>query len=321
MHQASLATRWADYSEAEMAGGRALLIQAYGDRGPVLHAGPLAGVLLPHLAQIRSVARVAVFQADQRLARGELRSGHAIHADLIRLGRLMRMNAKLLIGRLVGGAVEAIGLRMHKKPGTSFSSVAARNAERRAAWQYYLRRVAREAPEYAAEVERANREQEVFIPKREELSAGGGFWTWDNLLNGIVWREILGLSLAANLGVCLLMWGAAALLGGLRWRRGAAGPTLAAWLWRRSHPLIRIFVFTGLGLAAAFIGMLAVTSDDAVIRWLVPAFALPLLLPMSSTHDTRPVSVRSLLGVTGGVVLAAAAFTLPWSLPELQLGW
>jgi hypothetical protein len=320
LHQASLATRWTDYADAEMAAGKALMIEAYGDRGTVIHAGPAAGVLLPHLAQIRSVARVAVFQADQLLSRGELAHGHALHADVVRLGRLMRTSSQILIGRLVGGAVEAIGLRIHPEPGQHSKSAEEQKAARRAARQAYLQRVTREAPAYSAEIERANREQDEFIIRREELPESASYKGWDNLLRRLTWREILGLSLAANLGACLITWAVAALLSGLPWPRETAGPRLASWLTRSIHPVFRVIALVGLGVGMSLAVAWTIQGEVAG-RLVLPLVTLPLFLRIAPRPKSGETSGRSLALVAVSTLGVVAAFTYSWPMNELREGW
>jgi hypothetical protein len=321
LHQASLATRWSDYAEAERVGAQALLIRAYGDRGPLLRVGPTSGVLLPHVTQVRRMARVAILLADQRLDRGELQRGHAIHADVVRLGRLMRLNSRYLIGRLVGGAVELIGLRILPPSGSPAAPRGKLDEVRQAQRRAYERRVAREAPSYLAEIQRANREQDASVANRRRLSVSTGFAEWGNLLDRMVWREVLGLSLVANLGVSMLVWGAAALLGVLMGSsHGQRGPFLISWLGKRVHPLIRIVVGVGVGLGT--VGALTwALAGDARGYLLLPALVLPFWLPTSSAQEMRPVSVRSLVSLALGSLAVMAVLTWPWKMSELQQGW
>lgn len=320
LHRASLATRWTDYAEVEMAGGQALLIQAYGDRGPALHAGPAAGILLPHLSQVRFAAQLAVLRADQYLARGELERGHAIHADVVRLGSLIARSSRYLIGRLVGGAVRAIGLGVPsgigRPHGTTEAQIAALRADRRR----YADRVAREAPAYAAEIERANREQDLFQPRREELLSSPSYLAWDELLYRLVQREILGLSLAANLGVSLLIWAAAALMATHSWPCGDKRQTLLGWLRSHASPWVRVS-----GFSAASVALVGAISwawrGDAVGGLLIPTIGLSLLLPVGSRREERAPSVLSLVAIIAGVVCLAACLTFPWPIPELRIGW
>jgi len=320
LHQASLATRWADYADAEMAGGKALLIRAYGDRGTILHAGPAAGVLLPHFAQIRGLARVAVRQADQFLDRGELERGHAIHADVVRLGGLMRESSRVMIGRLVGGAVEAIGLRRYPDPNHSAGTNEERKAAVCAQRQEYARRVAREAPAYAAEIERANREQDEFVNKRDKWTEGEEYTAWEKPLNALVWREILGLSLAANLTVCLLLWGGAAVFCLISWPKGEAKSTLVVWLWQRTPLLGRIPLFAVIG-GVTILAILVADQGDAAGRLVLPALTLPLLLRVTTQPNSSTLSGRALVLIALGTLGAVAAFTYPWPMAELREGW
>lgn len=320
LHEASLLPRWNDYALAEGAGAQALLLKAYGDRGPVLHAGPTAGVILPHLSQVRAMARIAARHAEDCLARGELTRGHALHVDQIRLGRQMRQGSGHLIGRLVGGAVQAINLRVRPTPEPQYASDAERKAARRKQREAYASRVAREAPAYAAEVERANREYEVLEAKQSQLSENGALQVWDQLLVRIVWREILGLSLAANLGVCLLLWGVASLLKSLVWSREGSQRRLLGWIWREAHPLIRVPAFAVPLLAASL--AVAWAAEGALPGYLLlPVCVLPFFLRVTSRGDWQPVRARRLALAAAMAAALMAGLTQPWALDPLRTGW
>lgn len=320
LHRASLATRWTDYAEVEMAGGQALLIQAYGDRGPALHAGPAAGILLPHLSQVRLAAQLAVLRADQYLAQGALERGHAIHADVVRLGSLIAKSSRYLIGRLVGGAVRAIGLGVASSIGRPHATSEAQKAAVRADRQKYADRVAQEAPAFAAEIQRANREQDLFQTRREQLLISPSYLAWDQLLYRLVHREILGLSLAANLGVSLLIWGAAALLATLSWPGGGESQSLLSWLGCQASRRMRLLVFSAAG-GALVAATLWACRGDAVGGLLIPTIGLSLLLRVRTFQEERNPSVLSLVAIIAGVLGLAICITYPWPLAELQIGW
>lgn len=320
LHRASLATRWTDYAEAEMAGGQALLIQAYGDRGPALHAGPAAGILLPHLSQVRLAAQLAVLRADQYLAQGKLERGHAIHADVVRLGSLIAKSSRYLIGRLVGGAVRAMGLGAASGIGQPHGTTEAQKAAVRADRQKYADRVAREATAFAAEIQRANREQDLFQTRREELLSSPSYLAWDELLHRLAQREILGLSLAANLGVSLLLWGTAALLVTLSWPRGGERQNLLGWLRSHASPSVRVSGFSAAGVALVGATFWA-WQGDAVGGLLIPTIGLSLLLAVGSSREDRAPSALSLAAIAAGVLGLAACLTFPWPIPELRIGW
>ena len=91
-----------------MEGEWRLQAAAFGETGALPRVAIAAAVLLPHYAQIRAMSRVAVADAMQVEMAGHLDQGVDIREDVMRLGGLMRAEARTLIGGLVGSSV-AIG--------------------------------------------------------------------------------------------------------------------------------------------------------------------------------------------------------------------
>jgi hypothetical protein len=205
-------------------------------------------------------------------------------------------------------------------PEPPYASDAERKAARRKQRAAYALRVAREAPAYAAEVERANRECEALEAKPSQVSEKGSLQVWDQLLEGMVWREILGLSLAANLGVCLLLWGTASLLKALVWSRAGGQTSFLGWLWRETHPLTRVPAFV-VPLLAASLAIAWVADGARPGQLLLPVCVLPFFLRVSSHGDWRPVRARRLAFAAIVVAALMAGFTQPWGLDQLRAGW
>jgi hypothetical protein len=281
LHQASLRSTWKDHACMEGFAARDLILQAYGDHGLWMHAVPVAMVLYPHFQPIRQAARMGAWHAAEGGVRGDRQREHALRADLIRLGGLMRREADTLIGRYVGDAVRDIGFPDRKNE-TEYPPSEERIQARLRAYSTYLHRVRRESPEHAAPVE-AELEAARRYPIREEADVFSG--AWDGILARGVVRDVTGLTLLLNLGLAFVLWAAAA-VGSLLLGRWMPERDQARWrrFWTEIPPGARV---------GTLIGLLLLLS--------VPYFLNPLLpLPAYLSVLGMAVVLGAVLRLLGG---------------------
>lgn len=191
---------WRDYAFEEGQGALQLLVAAYGDRGLWSHVYPTTAVRLPHTAQIRHTARLALRQAVRDGESGDLRREHEIRRDVAALG-LRMSRADNLNCRLVGRSVAHMALSPDGVPPPYRRGAVDQTADR----AVYLARLAREAPDLLPEAEQAA----AAVEKLQSLR----FPEFDppGLIDRACGREVLGVSLLANLfAMALLLAGAAA---------------------------------------------------------------------------------------------------------------
>ena len=217
LRRASRCSTWKDQAFAEGLAARDLLILTYGDQGIWIHAVPAASVLLPHFAELRQAARAAVWHSKQAGLAGDHGREHAIRADVVRLGGLMRREADSLIGRLVGRSIQDIALRADgRTERRSWASREQLQGERHT----YIRRVRREAPELAGELQR---ELEALEASRPMDYAREWHGPWERPLSPALLRDVAGLFILSNLAGSLGLWLVAALvLPLLAWLRARA---------------------------------------------------------------------------------------------------
>jgi hypothetical protein len=116
LHRAANKPLWREYFEVEAAGRvrRAELLQ--GPQNSLTESATLAGMLFPHYAGLRSMARVATVQAMRREIAGDIEGGLALRRDVARVGETMRSQSSSLIGNLVGTAI--VGVSEQRPGGT-----------------------------------------------------------------------------------------------------------------------------------------------------------------------------------------------------------
>jgi hypothetical protein len=109
LHSAAECPRYEDYVWHEADARFALTREAFGEQSALTDMAQTAGILFPHYAQLRACARVAIYRAIQTEQEGRTSQGIAIREDVMRLGSLMRREARSYIGTLVGIAITGIG--------------------------------------------------------------------------------------------------------------------------------------------------------------------------------------------------------------------
>lgn len=107
LHDAAQCPRYDDYANDEAAARNHLAEEAFDEHSVIPMTAQSAGVLMPHYAQMRAATRLAVVSAIEKEARGDIPIGIAIRGDVLKVGKLMRGQARTLIGNLVGSALQA----------------------------------------------------------------------------------------------------------------------------------------------------------------------------------------------------------------------
>lgn len=108
VRRAGTETAWREYYEDEVEGKWAVMEGVYGHREAVAGSAVAAGLLFPHYAPLRAVARLVTVQAVEAEQAGRAEDGLALRRSLARCGDLMRAESKSYIGTLVGIAISAI---------------------------------------------------------------------------------------------------------------------------------------------------------------------------------------------------------------------
>ena len=103
--------RYDDYAAEDAASRLRLAETTYGHLSSLERMTAMGGVLLPHLAQFRAVARVAVALAAAREAAGRPADGTEIRHQILRCGSLLRSDSSFLVGSAVGIALEKMAIR------------------------------------------------------------------------------------------------------------------------------------------------------------------------------------------------------------------
>lgn len=108
VRRAGTETAWREYYEDEVEGKWAIMDGVYGHREAVSGAAVAAGLLFPHYAPLRAVARLVTVQAVEAEQAGRAEEGLALRRSLARCGDLMRAESKSYIGTLVGIAIASV---------------------------------------------------------------------------------------------------------------------------------------------------------------------------------------------------------------------
>lgn len=318
--RAAACPTWRDHAFREGYAARDLLIAAWGDHGVWMHVGPVAAILLPHLAQVRQAARTLVTDpADLPL-----------RAATARVGGAMARTGDTLICRLVGAAVintaagDASG-----RPG-EHPARAATLARLRA----FATRVRRDLPSDSEEVEAA-----VTAWQGLQDRPWAAAETWDRLGREGLRRDLIGFGILHNAGLALLLWLGAALLaaglarlpagGGAFWRTAPRPARLAAGAALGLPAVLAAALFaTGApgagGAVLALTLTLAALSTGRPVIWtdrhglLVALIAVPLAFLSASLLVGLAPAARDLPGAQLGL-LGDPSAVLPWLLPAAVL--
>lgn len=108
IHRAARRPRFDDYAWTDAVDRDVLYKECYGHAGATVRIAQASATSFVHYAQLRSVARVTLFKAMQAERNGDAETGFAIRVDMMRIGSLMRVQSRSVMGSLVGIAVAAI---------------------------------------------------------------------------------------------------------------------------------------------------------------------------------------------------------------------
>jgi hypothetical protein len=106
LHEAAQCNQYEDYANDEALALNRLAETAFGTQSVVAQVAQAASVLLPHYAQIRGAVRLAVVSAIEEEAAGNIERGMDIRQDILRIGKTMRREVRILIGNLVGVEIQ-----------------------------------------------------------------------------------------------------------------------------------------------------------------------------------------------------------------------
>jgi hypothetical protein len=100
--QSAQLTRWDSYLYEEVLGQWRLYSLAYGDHGAAQKIGPLSLIAFPHLQELRHMAEMARWYADQAAAQGDVNKAIRIRRSIRGLGHILRDNATWAYEALYG---------------------------------------------------------------------------------------------------------------------------------------------------------------------------------------------------------------------------
>ena len=100
--QSAQQTRWDSYLYEEVLGQWRLYSLAYGDHGAAQKIGPLSSLAFPHLQELRHMAEMARWYADQAAAQGDVSKAIRIRRSIRGLGHILRDNATWAFEALYG---------------------------------------------------------------------------------------------------------------------------------------------------------------------------------------------------------------------------
>jgi hypothetical protein len=268
LHAAATKPRWNDHAVEETRARWKLFQAAYGDRGALQKLPASWELLFPHFALLRATARMAIWHAARRERAGDDAGARAIRRDVMRLGAGVTDGSPMLIGKLVGIAIFQIGASPMPAVSGQPRASGSWEARSKATRERYAARLASsgqiaEAAWVRAQGKRldATRAQISRVLKSNELMAG-----FYRLQAG--W--VFGLVLLKQMGVLLLLWGAAVLLARIGATETAATPPARTqWL------VVYLVLFLAPCLLAASLGSLPlVVVGQGVGLALVGAVAL-----------------------------------------------
>lgn len=318
VERASQKPVWKEYFNDEAEGGWRINNEIYGGREVVSDAAISAGLLFPHYAQLRSVARVMVCKAVLDEQAGHAEMGLVKRKALARCGALMQVQATTIIGNLVGGAVNAIatarpGGELVVKPDSHLSGMEKKKI-RLDAYCAYVTKIGH--PEAAAaarsddqtwqQVHQVTSKVDTYVlgtPMSSLIRTGIAFFTCIALLPNISAVFLMGL-LAAGLSR----------LPSVQERRPLpAGTATGFWL----------TVLLGLLLAGLVAELGAEHETRYAARHLALAFGIPLAITGLLALVVPPLRPRIVAGLTAaGITLAVAAvFGIASSWQAVGLAW
>lgn len=302
LHAAAEKPGWDDHATEETRAQWNLLDEAYGDRGIVQRSAGIEHLLLPHYAQLRAAAHLAVWHGAQREKAGDLAAARAIRHDVMQLGMTMAHASPLMIGKTVGLAIFETGTSpVPPDPPLSAPSREAFDAAMRERHQRYEKALLAQGQTAEADWVRAQRERGELLRNRtnqvqaEWQSLGGmsperweGWWTF-------------GILLLEQIGVLLALWAGAALLARIRDAEPAGLTRPAAIGWAAVTMLV--LTTTSVLIAAAPTFGLSWRSLDFEMAARLFAGLIVLLCAMNIAARGRKLGGAN----TGGYLMVAAA--------------
>ena len=110
MARASHKTQWREYYNDELKGQWKLQDTGFVNNSALFHSVAAMSILFPQYAQMRSAARVTLFEAIKAERAGDFKKGLELRENILRLGSLMRVQSASLIGSLVGNAITDLAI-------------------------------------------------------------------------------------------------------------------------------------------------------------------------------------------------------------------
>ncbi len=108
VQRASTKHVWQEYYQDEAEGGWRISRTIYGGQETIAVAAVSASLLFPHYQQLRAVARIVVYKAVLDEQAGHFEAGLAKRNAIGRCGKVMEIKSTVLIGNLVGVAINSI---------------------------------------------------------------------------------------------------------------------------------------------------------------------------------------------------------------------
>ena len=198
---------------------------AYGPQSAVTRACVSSALLFPHYARMRSVARLAVYEAAKAEEAGRKEEGFAIRHAMLHISSLLRTDSHSAIGTLVGIACAAI---MTTRPGgelTDYEHVPTeqRQGMRRDLYLSYLRKI-----DKPSEADWTLKELEAGAKTRELINTGfAKADLFKGQVDGLLDQWTLDMVLLTNALELLALGGAMLLLIKLRKDTGNTPITVA----------------------------------------------------------------------------------------------
>jgi hypothetical protein len=280
---------WQDYAVDEATSAWRLGDVA-GREDAIHHAAWTFGVLLPHYAEIRAASRVALYYAIQAEAAGRVEEGLTIRRALSSYGGAMRDRCRVVIGSLVGVALQKLAMTRpgggppaKRSPGMAVEVRQQANLE---AYTAYLERIGH--PEAAEE---ARADSQAWRQVRAVATQASHDDIYNGALRSVVGWWIADLLLLSNIAWMLALGGLAALLARLPLlRTGAPLPASARWA-------------IASAVLAGTTGGVLIASGMTTPGALAAALALPVALcALARRGDSLPrflgIAAATLAGLT-----------------------
>jgi hypothetical protein len=255
VERAAACNHWTEYMDCEYDGEVGLQAEAFGDPGSMPRAAFAAALLLPHLASIRGVAEVLLYEAVEAEQVGKLTYGLRLRTAVRRVGSLMRCESRTLIGALVGiSLVKMSLLRTDGSPAPSKLDIFVQKDARDALLHTFDGYLASAGS--SADSTSVHAEVDACVKTRAIISAGMGKTVFDGDL-----VSTLELSMVDMIVLSSVVWtGALALLICLLAAAAASRPVVRM---RRAHRFALMTAMTLVG-GSAVVALLVQQSVGSV---------------------------------------------------------